>query len=116
MFSWTDRTSVLRRRILNASMRVKMLTSPAHIVFILQGLARGWAKFIYIIWVSPCVSFPAENSLQLFVFISWGCFFFFSGSSSSKAKKGSEGVLSWWDGSLSIFSSHLDPSHSAAVR
>lgn len=114
MFSWIDRTSVLRRRILNASMRAKMLTSPAHIVFILQGLARGWAKFIYIIWVSPCVSFPSKNSLQLFVFISWGCFF--SGSSSSKAKKGSEGVLSRWDGSLSIFSFHLDPSHSAAVR
>lgn len=54
--------------------------------------------------------------LYSYLYLLAGVVFFFSGSSSSKAKKGSEGVLSWWDGSLSIFSSHLDPSHSAAVR
>lgn len=68
--------------------------------------SQRWAKFVYVIWVSPCVSFPPENFLQLFVFISWGCFF--SGSSSNKTKKGTESSRSVGWESL-CFSSHLDP-------
>lgn len=87
-------------------------TCPApHILFVVQGIAGGWAKFIYIIWgfslwLSPFWEFPLLPSYLYF--LAGGAFSLVLHPGKLREEGGGAGSM----GSFCILVSHLDLSPS----